>query len=123
MKSMFFAASILVLAMGAAQAGEGNGEPFPNTAAGSAVVSNQVSSDTGSATGPVFGHATSRLVQGNVLPENGSAGAVQTANSLPRGFENGTVAYTQAQSIQRWALAHQAAPTTRLTLRNTNSYN
>lgn len=36
------------------------------------------------------------------LPENGQNGAVQTANSLPVGFENGTVNYTQAQSVQRW---------------------
>ena len=37
-----------------------------------------------------------------VFQENGQNRPVQTANSLPVGFENGTVAYTQAQSINRW---------------------
>ena len=53
------------------------------------------------------------------LPAVGSEGAVQTANSLPKGFENGTVAFTQAQSVDRWfaqqadhrfALRHAALP-------------
>jgi hypothetical protein len=36
------------------------------------------------------------------LPENGRNGSVQTANGLPAGFENGTVAFIQAQSVNRW---------------------
>jgi hypothetical protein len=36
------------------------------------------------------------------LPENGQNGPVQTANGLPVGFENGTQAYEQAQSVDRW---------------------
>ena len=42
------------------------------------------------------------------LPENGSQGAVQSANSLPPGFATGTVPYMQAQSVNRW-YASQAA--------------
>ncbi len=36
------------------------------------------------------------------LPVNGSEGAVQSPNSLPPGFANGTVPYMQAQSVNRW---------------------
>jgi len=41
---------------------------------------------------------------------------VQTANSLPPGFENGTVAYTQSRLAQHWMLAHQSAPAVTLAL-------
>ena len=41
------------------------------------------------------------------LPENGQNGPVQTANSLPRGFEDGTPTYMEAQSVNRW-FAQQA---------------
>jgi hypothetical protein len=105
---------IAAASVGAAFAGEGNGEPFPNYAAGGTVVANQVLSDTGSQATPSYGPGVTVLTQGNVLPTDGSNGIVQTANSLPRGFENGTVAYAQAQSVQRWALAHQATSATRL---------
>ena len=54
------------------------------------------------------------------LPENGSQGAVQSPNSLPPGFETGTVAELHAQSVDRWfasqavrhhyAQAQQVAP-------------
>ncbi len=53
------------------------------------------------------------------LPAVGSQGAVQTANSLPKGFEDGTVTFMQAQSVDRWfaqqadhrfALRHAALP-------------
>ena len=36
------------------------------------------------------------------LPANGQNGPVQTANSLPRGFEDGTPTYMEAQSVNRW---------------------
>ena len=38
----------------------------------------------------------------STLPENGQNGPVESANSLPRGFENGTAAYMTAQSVNRW---------------------
>lgn len=109
MNKILVAASLFALMMGAAQAGEGNGEPFSNTTAHS-VVANQVLSDTGSESAPAYGPGVTVLTQGDVLPTNGSEGVVQTANSLPPGFEDGTVAYAQAQSVQRWVLAHQAVP-------------
>ena len=121
MKTNLIAASLLALAMGVGVAhaeGEGNGNPFPNTEAGHFVVANQVLSDTGSESIPHFGGRTTALTQGDLLPANGSEGAVQTANSLPVGAEEGTVAYAQAQSVQRWVLAHQV-PASRLAMRQT----
>jgi hypothetical protein len=107
MNKILIATSVFALMMGVAQAGEGNGDPFPNRTA-NGIVANQVVSDTGSQSTPTYGRGVTLLSQGDVLPTNGSNGIVQTANSLPRGFEDGTVVYAQAQSMQRWALAHQA---------------
>ena len=42
------------------------------------------------------------------LPENGQNGAVQSANSLPPGFDNGTTQQLYAQSVNRW-FAQQGA--------------
>ena len=65
--------------------------------------------DTGSQAYPnVVGRAGSDLpsLAGDVLPTNGTQGIVQTANSLPAHFEEGTVAYAQARSVQKWMVAH-----------------
>lgn len=65
--------------------------------------------DAGSQSYPdVAGRAGADLpsLAGNVLPTNGSQGIVQTANSLPAHFEDSTVAYAQAQSVQNWMVAH-----------------
>ena len=65
--------------------------------------------DTGSQAYPsIVGRAGSDLpsLAGDVLPTNGSQGVVQTANSLPARFEEGTVAYAQAKSVQNWTVAH-----------------
>jgi hypothetical protein len=107
-KIILVAASLLALTAGLVQAAEGNSEPFPNRAANGQVVANQVLRDTGSEATPSYGPGVTLLTQGDVLPANGSNSIVQTANSLPHGFEDGTVAYAQAQSVQRWMLAHQA---------------
>ncbi len=123
MKTTFIAAALLALSMGAAYAGEGNGEPFPNTASTGNVVANQVLSDTGSETAPHFGRGVTFLTQGDVLPTDGTESVVQTANSLPRSFETGTVAYAQAQSVQRWVMAHQAATASRLASRGVSLAN
>lgn len=111
MKTIFVAATLLALLGGVAQAAEGNSEPFPNRAATGPVVANQVLRDTGSEATPSYGPGVTALTQGDVLPTNGSNSIVQTANSLPRGFEDGTVAYAQAQRVQRWMLAHQGGET------------
>ena len=47
-----------------------------------------------------------RRSPGDVLPTNGSQGPVQTANSLPTRFEEGTVAYAQANRVHNWMVAH-----------------
>ena len=82
--------------------GEGNGDPFPFRAQPqTAYVS--ATADVGSQQYPAANPALSFASNGAaILPENGSNGPVQTANSLPAGFEQGTVAYMQAQSINRW---------------------
>jgi hypothetical protein len=49
------------------------------------------------------------VVDGRVLPINGSNGIVQTANSLPRGFEHGTPTFAQAQSVQRYLAEQEGA--------------
>lgn len=124
MKTTFIAAALLALTMGMAHAeSEGNGEPFPNHASTGNVVANQVLSDTGSEAAPRFGRGVTLLTQGDVLPTDGTESAVQTANSLPRGFEAGTVAYAQAESVQRWAAAHQRASASRLASRGVSLAN
>lgn len=91
---------------GAAFAGEGNGDPFPLLQV-PALVANPVASDAGSQAYPTFASAPlATVTAGGTLPANGSQGPVQTANSLPSGFETGTVAYAQAQSVRRY-LAQQ----------------
>ena len=85
-------------------AAEGNGDPFPFRAPTVTSPATQyVARDTGSQQYPTPNPAFSSSFNGApILPVNGSNGPVQTANSLPRGFENGTVAFVQAQSIDRW---------------------
>ena len=98
------------LATTAFAGGEGAGDPFPYHTPG-ITSSGGVDSPANRGVTAAFDNTT--------LPENGAEGAVQTANSLPRGFENGTVAYMEAQSVNRWyaqqaehrfAQSHQAQP-------------
>ncbi len=80
------------------------GTGLQNPAGGS-----QQFADTGSQAYPnVSGRPGSDLpsLAGDVLPTNGSQGAVQTANSLPTRFEEGTVAYAQATRVHNWLVAH-----------------
>jgi hypothetical protein len=82
---------------------EGNGnfggiDPSANVVAGT-----EVTGVTGSEAYPVVRNSTGvGVVAGGTLPTNGSEGIVQTANSLPPGFEGGTgtsnTAYASAQS-------------------------
>ena len=118
MKTIIAAVAVLGLSFAPAFAAEGNSEPFANntTTAGTRIIRQPQALDTGSAQYPnVVGRPGSNLplLAGNVLPSNGSEGAVQTANSLPRGFEQGTVVYAQAQSINSWMLAHNGTEPTR----------
>ena len=93
MKTLIAAAALTLLA-GAAMA-EGNGEPFPNTATNGRVISltNYQRPNGGTYQNPYpFVAPGVPMVQGQVLPTNGSAGAVQTVNSLPVGAEDGPAA-------------------------------
>lgn len=112
MKHLFLAAAIAFsLGIAPAIAGEGTGEPFPNTASGftARAPAAQRYADTGSNAFPnLAGRPGSNLpsLAGDLLPTSGSEGPVQTANSLPAHFEEGTVAYAQATSVRNWMLAH-----------------
>ena len=61
--------------------------------------------DTGSETYQGFSGPSVPVMSGQVLQPNGSEGIVQTANSLPPGFLNGTPDYQYAQSVQRYFAA------------------
>ena len=115
MKHVFLAAAVaLSLGIAPALAGEGVGEPFPNTVTSFTARSDAATqryADTGSSAYPsTVGRPGSNLpsLAGDLLPINGSEGPVQTANSLPAHFEEGTVAYAQATSIRNWMVAHDA---------------
>ena len=82
----FAAAAALTFALGGPALAEGGSEAYPAAAAQSV---------------PMVAGA------GIVLPGNGSEAAVQTAASLPRGFSEGTAAYTQAQSVARYFAARE----------------
>jgi hypothetical protein len=126
MKLFLIAASVLALSTGAAFA-EGNGEPFPffGGQAAAAVPThviqmtgqtplmtkmppNSVSYGRTAMATAIRQYVAVPVTSGRVLPTTGSQAPVQTANSLPPGFEDGTVPYEQAQSVERY-LAQQGA--------------
>ena len=57
-----------------------------------------------------FSAPATPMVQEQVLPTNGSAGPVQTANSLPPGFENGVAQSTLGLDAPAPTRLAQAAP-------------
>ena len=107
MKTTLLAAALLALAA-PAFAGEGNGDPFPFAAPGVTVAAGTQVADVGSEALPSFagkpGSHLNVLADGS-LPGTGSEALVQTANSLPRGFEVGTAASAYAQSVNRYFAA------------------
>jgi hypothetical protein len=112
-KTMLLTAAVLGLSAGAALAGSPPpynvvGNPFPMRTTMSDVVAAPPGNDTGSqsyqSSAPRYAVAP---VDGRLLPTNGSQGIVQTANSLPPGFAQGTPTYAQGQSTRRY-LAEQA---------------
>ena len=107
MKTALAAMAALCLVMAAAaHAGEGNGEPFSLREPGltTLVTARTYAADTGSDAYPDLSGRPSwvETAGGFDVPVTGSEGVVQTANSLPRGFEEGTVAYAQAQFVRRY---------------------
>ena len=105
-------AAVSLLALPSIQSvyAESNGLAFVEQPARAAsVLSAPAPWDVGSESYPAFARANAvPVVPGQVLPPNGSEGIVQTANSLPVGFANGTPAYEYAQSVRR-SFAAQAA--------------
>lgn len=107
-------AAIAALALGAAasaQAGEANNEPFPVPGAGAYVLANPATvADTGSQAFPAFaGQGGMAVAASETIQPNSSQAEVESANSLPRGFAEGTVAYAQAQSVRHYLEAQIAA--------------
>ena len=100
MKSIALAA---LLAIGAAGfsghvANAEGGPDFPGLVQPRAVLANPTISQTGSEAYPTaIGTVLNPVVAGNVVQPNGSEDIVQTANSAPPGFLNGTPAFRYAQ--------------------------
>ncbi len=94
----FIIAAVAVAALALpAVAAEGNGEPFPNYLSGSTTTTAlSQTADVGSEAFPnVAGRPGSSISVASIgiVPETGSEQPIQTANSLPRGFEQGMPAY------------------------------
>jgi hypothetical protein len=132
LKSLMLAAAVLSLSTGVALAGEGNGNPFPFSG-GSAIADvptnviqmtgqtplmtknppNSVPNGNRAMATAIRQYAGVPVKSGDVLPTTGSQAPVQTANSLPRNFEDGTVPYEQAQSVQRYFAQQRAGQSQR----------
>ncbi len=105
MKTLLLAAVALTALALPAFAAEGNGEPFPNyVTIQTTVPALQQRADVGSAAYPsIAGRPGSDLnvAAGDVVPDTGSEQPIQTANSLPRGFEQGMLAYARLAPTQQ----------------------
>jgi hypothetical protein len=89
---------------------EGAGNPFPFSVPGVTTATARAYADTGSANYPDLSGRPAQVATAGDLeaqPVNGSEGVVQTAASLPRGFSNGTVSHTQAQSVARFVAGRE----------------
>ncbi len=88
---ILIAASAMTLLAGAAFAGEGQGNPFPYQAPTQPYSLQHYKQAAGSAQNPYpFLVPGSSVNTAPVISPVGSAGEVQSANSLPPGFEDGT---------------------------------
>jgi hypothetical protein len=111
--------TVAALAIGfPAYAGEGDGPNFPGLLQPRAVLANPATVQTGSEAYPVaVGTRLNPIVTGNVLPSNGSGSIVQSQNSVPPGFANGTPAFEYAQSVERYWAARSVAGSARIAAR------
>jgi hypothetical protein len=90
MKTLIAVLALSLTAAGAAVAGEGNGEPFAFQAPAQVMSLQNFKQGPGSSQNPFpFSSAATPMIANQVLPTAGAQGAVQTANSLPAGFETG----------------------------------
>ena len=105
------AVAILSLGLTAVQAyaeTEGSGDPFAFRATAQASTARPVFSDTGSEAFPqLTGEMNQQPSVAQMAAASGSEMAVQTTNSLPHGFEEGTTAYAQAETLKRYAAGRQ----------------
>ena len=86
---------------------EGNGDPFPFQAGVQATAGSPFATETGSTAYPqATGNTTQPSALARLEPASGSEAIVQTAGSLPRGFDNGSVASTQARIVNRYLASH-----------------
>jgi len=103
-----------------AYSGEGDGRDFPGLLQPHAVVANPTISQTGSEAYPAaVSTVLNPVVAGNVVQPNGGEGIVQTANSAPPGFANGTPAFRYAQSVNRYWASRPAVGSARSVARIT----
>ena len=109
MKTILLAAAAVAALALPAVAAEGNGEPFPNYLSGSTTTTTlSQRADVGSQAYPdVTGRPGSSISVASVgiVPETGSEQPIQTANSLPRGFERGMPGYAHLVPALRTRLA------------------
>lgn len=119
MKTILLAAAAFSITTAVAHAeSEGAGDPFAFSVPSMTFATSPTYADTGSANYPDLSSRPSKIaIAGHLdaVPATGSEGAIQTANSLPRGFSDGTVAYAQAWSVARFfakreGLVRVAAP-------------
>jgi len=108
---VMFAVAVAVLGLSAGRAfaeSEGGADPFPFRTGLQVVVGQPFAADTGSGAYPqVIGHTTPQSSLARLEPTVGTEALVQTASSLPRGFGNGSVASSQAQSLDRYLAGRQ----------------
>ena len=112
MKNTMFAAAGLALSLpaGWAFAGEGNGDPFPFRAKPHVATGPAFVAETGSSAYPQpTGNRGQPSSLAQLEPAPGSEAPVQTALSLPRGAGQGTVAYAQMRSLNRYWAARSAS--------------
>ncbi len=92
------AATLLSLSALPALAGEGTGDIFALHTPGVTTMTATEVPDTGSSQYPVVANRPGSFLgvfASNLVPETGSEASVQPANSLPRGAEQGSLAYVQ----------------------------
>ncbi len=108
-KHIVAVAALSLALVGQAQAqSEGAGDPFPFRAPAQVVQAGPFVADIGSQAFPTL-TGQSVLLPGTarMTASAGSEAPVETVNSLPRGFQEGTVAFVQQQSLDRWLSARQ----------------
>ena len=108
--TLLAAAFALALGVAPAVAGEGRGNPFDGaafTGQTTGVGSGQLDANLGAEQpyDPSGLPGTGLTLSAEFLPVNGQNGVVQSVNSAPPGFADGTVRSAQARTVQAWHAA------------------